>query len=80
MPEPIRVRDDVTGHEYSTYAVDENGKSYEGLTVLDEDAVDERGELIPPTYPDVEKAEAPAVAPKPTSRPAASRPANTEES
>ncbi|HEY3559661.1 MAG TPA: hypothetical protein VGL05_19465 [Kribbella sp.] len=46
MPEPKRVRDDQTGHEYSTYGI------YDGLTVLDEPAVDERtGELLPPKYP-----------------------------
>jgi len=47
MPEPKRVRDDKTGHEYSTY-----GWMYDGLTVLDEDAVDARGGLLPPKYPD----------------------------
>lgn len=46
MPEPIRVRDNVTGHEYSTY-----GTAVEGLTKLDKPAVDERGEILPPTYP-----------------------------
>lgn len=45
MPEPVRVRDNKTGHEYSTYGV------YEGLTVLSEPAVDQRGELLPPKYP-----------------------------
>lgn len=54
MPDPVRVRDDNTGHEYSTYAVDENGNTYEGLTVLkDEPAVDATGELLPPKYPEV---------------------------
>jgi hypothetical protein len=61
MPEPIRVRDDKTGAEYSTYGVDENGDPYEGLTKLDEDAVDVHGEMLPPKYP---AAETPA-APKP---------------
>jgi hypothetical protein len=75
MPEPIRVRDDKTGAEYSTYAVDENGNTDEGLTVLDEPAVDGRGDLLPPKYPAA--AEAPAAAPKP--KPTPSRPANTEE-
>lgn len=53
MPEAVRVRDNVTGHEYSTYAVDENGRVDEGLTVLkNEPAVDERtGALLPPKYP-----------------------------
>jgi len=45
MPEPVRVRDNQTRHEYSTYGV------YEGLTVLDEPAVDAQGELLPPKYP-----------------------------
>jgi hypothetical protein len=47
MSEPIRVRDTTTGHEYSTY-----GTAVEGLTKLDEPAVDERGDLLPPTYPE----------------------------
>lgn len=77
MPDPIRVRDDVTGHEYSTYAVDENGNTDKGLTVLkDQLAVDERGALLPPTYPDAEKDEAPT--PKPAA-PKPARAANTEE-
>lgn len=60
MPEPVRVRDDITKHEYSTYAVDENGNSYEGLTVLkDEPAVDAHGVLLPPKYPDAETTSAP---------------------
>lgn len=63
MPEPIRVRDDKTGAEYSTYGVDENGEPYEGLKKLDEDAVDAHGELLPPKY-DEPVAETPA--PKPT--------------
>jgi hypothetical protein len=46
MPEPIRVRDDKLGHEYSTY-----GTAEPGLTKLDEPAVDVRGELLPPKYP-----------------------------
>jgi hypothetical protein len=46
MPDPIRVRDNVTKHEYSTY-----GTAVEGLTELNEPAVDERGDLIPPKYP-----------------------------
>jgi hypothetical protein len=46
MPEPIRVRDDKLGHEYSTY-----GTAEPGLTKLDEPAVDERGDLLPPKYP-----------------------------
>jgi len=58
MPDPVRVRDDNTGHEYSTYAVDENGNTYEGLTVLKgEPAVDATGELLPPKYPEVASVE-----------------------
>jgi hypothetical protein len=53
MPEPTRVRDDVTGHEYSTYGV------YDGMTVLDEPAVDDRGDLLPPKYPAAPAAKAP---------------------
>ena len=73
MPEPKRVRDDITGHEYSTYGV------YEGMTVLDEAAVDERGDLLPPKYPAAEPASKPTAArsDNPTSR--AGRPATTEE-
>lgn len=56
MPEPTRVRDDKTGHEYSTYGV------YDGMTVLDEPAVDVHGDLLPAKYP---AAETPA--PKPQS-------------
>jgi hypothetical protein len=66
MPEPKRVRDDKTGHEYSTYGV------YEGMTVLNEPAVDERGELLPPTYPDT----APAANP-PAAKKAAATPTDT---
>lgn len=67
MPEPIRVRDDETGAEYSTYAVDENGKSYDGLTVLKgEKAVDDTGTLLPPKYPDAPAAEVATAAPRPT--------------
>lgn len=56
MPEPIRVRDDQTLAEYSTY-----GTAEPGLTKLDESAVDERGDLLPPKYPTTEaKATAPA--------------------
>lgn len=66
MPEPVRVKDNTTGHEYSTYGV------YEGLTVLDEPAVDAYGELLPPTYPEA----APAVA---TEAAAPSEPAATAE-
>lgn len=51
MPEPVRVRDNKTHAEYSTYAVDEHGRVDDGLTVLKEPAVDERGDLLPPTYP-----------------------------
>lgn len=58
MPEPVRVRDNVTKHEYSTYAVDAEGNTDEGLTVLDEDAVDECGVLLPPKYPEAVKPEA----------------------
>ena len=58
MPEPVRVRDNVTKHEYSTYGV------YEGLTVLDEDAVDVHGDLLPPKYP----ADKPTTGPKATSK------------
>ena len=60
MPEPVRVRDDITKHEYSTYAVDADGNVDEGLTVLDEPAVDERGVIVPPKYPAAEKAKTPA--------------------
>ena len=65
MPEPVRVRDDITRHEYSTYAVDADGKSYEGLTVLDEPAVDALGALLPPKYPSAET----TAAPKPQATP-----------
>lgn len=53
MPAPVRVRDNVTGHEYSTYAVTDDGRVDEGLTHLKgEPAVDDRtGELLPPKYP-----------------------------
>lgn len=51
MPEPVRVRDNTTGAEYSTYAVSEDGRVDPGLTKLSEPAVDVRGELLPPTYP-----------------------------
>jgi hypothetical protein len=49
MPAPVRVRDNVTGHEFTTYAVDEDGRVDEGLTVLKgEAAVDERtGDALP---------------------------------
>lgn len=67
MPEPVRVRDNKTGAEYSTYGV------YEGLTVLSEPATDMRGDLLPPTYP----AQAPAPA---TRTPAASAAATPKES
>lgn len=66
MPDPVRVRDNETGHEYSTYAVDENGKVDDGLTVLKQPAVDERGDLLPPTYP-----AKPAAASAPTTGPKA---------
>jgi hypothetical protein len=62
MPAPVRVRDTTTGHEYSTYAVDDQGRVYEDLTVLKgEKAVDDRGNLLPPKYPT-----APPTAPRPT--------------
>jgi hypothetical protein len=67
MPEPVRVKDNVTGHEYSTYGV------YEGLTVLDVPAVDDRGDLLPPTYP-----EAPATPATPATT--TGRTATTKES
>jgi hypothetical protein len=51
MSEPIRVRDNVTGHEYSTY-----GTAVEGLTKLDESAADVHGDLIPPKYPEAKPA------------------------
>jgi hypothetical protein len=54
MPEPIRVRDNVTKHEYSTY-----GTAEPGLTKLDEDAVDVHGDLLPPKYPVVPAAAKP---------------------
>jgi hypothetical protein len=75
MPEPVRVRDNVTKHEYSTYAVSEKGEVYEGLTVIDEPAVDERGALLPPKYPTAEKAQTPAPA-----APTPGRPATPKES
>jgi len=65
MPEPIRVRDDVTGHEYSTY-----GTAEPGLKQLDEPAVDERGDLLPPKYP----------AAKTEAKPTTSRTATSKES
>lgn len=53
MPDPVRVRDNDTGHEYSTYAVSEDGEVYDGLTVLkDEPAMDALGNLLPPKYPE----------------------------
>lgn len=67
MPEPVRVRDNTTAHEYSTYAVTEDGRVDKGLTVLDEPALDAQGAMVPPKYP----AKAPAVAP--TGRPAISK-------
>lgn len=73
MPEPIRVRDDVLGHEYSTY-----GTAEPGLTKLDEPAVDERGELLPPKYPDA-SATATATAPAKPADPTQGRKANTQE-
>ena len=73
MPDPIRVRDDKTGAEYSTYGVDENGQPYEGLTKLDEPAVDERGDILPPKYP--AKDQAPTPKPATTGR----RATTTEE-
>ena len=72
MPEPIRVRDDVLGHEYSTY-----GTAEPGLTKLDEPAVDERGELLPPKYPAAD-APAPAKAAK-SAESTSGRKATTEE-
>lgn len=73
MPEPVRVRDNTTHHEYSTHAVDENGRVDPGLTVLDEPAVDVRGELLPPTYP------AQASPPATRTRAATTGPASTTE-
>jgi hypothetical protein len=61
MPEPIRVRDDVTKHEYSTY-----GTAEEGLTKLDEPAVDVRGELLPAKYPTAPSAAPTTTGPKAT--------------
>jgi hypothetical protein len=75
MTEPVRVRDNKTGAEYSTYAVTEDGQVDQGLTKLDGPAVDARGDLLPPTYP----AQAPtpaAHAPEPTT----GRTATTKES
>ena len=64
MPEPIRVRDDKTLAEYSTY-----GTAEPGLTKLDEPAVDVHGDLIPPKYPAAETAAAkPTTGPKATSK------------
>jgi hypothetical protein len=55
MPDPVRVRDNETGAEYSTYAVSEKGEVYEGLTLLKgEAAVDATGTLLPPKYPEPE--------------------------
>lgn len=69
MPEPVRVRDDITGHEYSTYAVDENGRVYDGLTVLKgEKAIDEHGVLIPPKPAVKPPTTAPTPGPKATSK------------
>lgn len=51
MPEPVRVRDNKTGAKYSTYAVSEDGRVDQGLTKLDEPAVDIRGDLLAPEYP-----------------------------
>lgn len=73
MPEPVRVRDNTTGHKYSTYAVDESGRVDAGLTKLSEPAVDANGVLLPPEYP-----AAPAVATVP--EPTTGRTATTKES
>ena len=73
MSEPVRVRDNVTRHEYSTYGV------YDGMTVLeDEPAVDGHGELIPPKYPETPATAAPAPA-KATGSTTTGRKATTEE-
>lgn len=61
MPEPIRVRDDKTLAEYSTY-----GTAEPGLTKLDEPAVDERGDLLPPKYPTAPSAAPTTSGPKAT--------------
>jgi hypothetical protein len=63
MPEPIRVRDNVTGHEYSTY-----GTAIEGLTKLDEDALDVHGDILPPKYPAAKPAVATPTGPKATQK------------
>jgi hypothetical protein len=72
MPEPVRVRDNVTGHEYSTYGV------YEGMTVLDEPAVDAHDAMLPAKHAEKPPAEQPA---KPAASPTTpqARKATTEE-
>lgn len=70
MPEPKRVRDESTGHEYSTYAW-----GWDGLTVLDEPAVDVRGDLLPPKH----ATKTPAVEPAKPTEPTQGRKANTQE-
>lgn len=74
MPEPVRVRDNTTRHEYSTYAVTLDGRVDEGLTVIDEPAVDAQGAILPPKYP----AKAPAPAARVVTSPG--RPATDKES
>lgn len=71
MPEPVRVRDNTTGHEYSTYAVDDNGRVDPGLTVLHEPAVDVRGDVLPAKYPAQAASSTPAPAANTTGRKAA---------
>lgn len=71
MPAPVRVRDDNTGHEFTTYAVDEHGRVDKGLTVLkDEAAVDERtGKPLPAKPAPAKRAAAePTPGPKATSK------------
>jgi hypothetical protein len=68
MSEPIRVRDNTTLAEYSTY-----GTAIPGLTKLDEPAVDVRGDLLPAKYP---TAPAAPQVPEPTT----GRTATTKES
>lgn len=65
MSDPVRVRDNATGHEYSTYSPSD------GETRLDEPAVDMRGELIP-----AKPSTRPAQPPAPTTT---GRKATTEE-
>jgi hypothetical protein len=71
MSEPVRVRDKVTGHEYSTYSPSD------GEQILrDEPAVDVHGDLIPAKPAAPKTPAAPAVAKPDTTQ---GRKATTEE-